>query len=307
VESIRKSMKKYFLIGFFLFLLGFNFAQTQRVNPLNRAMESYLKEKEAKVGVVVTDSMGNVIAWVNGNYQFPMQSVFKFHIAMVVLAEVDKGTFTLDQKMVIKKSDLKTKTWSPIRDLYPKGTTLTLAEIIDFTVSQSDNNGCDYLLKLIGGPQVVEDYFREKGYPNISIQVNEAKMHKSWNMQYKNLITPAECNRILYDFHKQNQQFLSVDCKKFLLQCMLNTETGMKRLKGKLPEGTPVAHKTGSSGSNANGVTAAANDVGIVFLPNRNGFIISVFVSQSTESEDVNEEIIANLCLIAWEYFNPKE
>jgi beta-lactamase class A len=300
-------MKKTFFIGILLLICNIGLTQTQRVNPLNRQIENYLKDKEAKVGVVVTDSMGNVIAWVNGNYQFPMQSVFKFHIAMVVLAEVDKGTFTLDQKMVIKKSDLKTKTWSPIRDLYPKGTTLTLAEIIDFTVSQSDNNGCDYLLKLIGGPKVVENYFREKGYPNISIQVTEAQMHKSWNVQYKNWITPAESNRILFDFHQQNQTFLSVDCKKFLLQCMLNTETGMKRLKGKLPDGTPVAHKTGSSGSNANGVTAAANDVGIVFLPNRNGFIISVFVSQSIESEVVNEVIIADLCLIAWEYFNPKE
>ncbi len=300
-------MKKYLFIGLFVLLCNLGFTQTQRVNPLNREMEKYLKEKEAKVGLVVTDSIGNVIAWINGNYQFPMQSVYKFHIALVVLSEVDKGTFTLDQKMVIKKSDLKTKTWSPIRDLYPKGTTLTLGEIIQYTVGQSDNNGCDYLLELIGGPKVVEAYFISKGYPNISVKATEAQMHKSWNVQYKNWITPAESNRILFDFHKKDQTFLTSDSKKFLLQCMLNTTTGLKRLKGNLPEGTPVAHKTGSSGSNSRGVTAATNDIGIVYLPNNNAFIISVFVSQSTESDTINEQMIADLCLIAWEYIKPKE
>jgi beta-lactamase class A/beta-lactamase class A VEB len=55
------------------------------------------------------------------------------------------------------------------------------------------------------------------------------------------------------------------------------------------------------------GVTAATNDIGIVYLPDNKAFIISVFVTQSTESETVNEQMIADLCLIAWEYLKPKE
>ena len=58
-------MKNNLFLGL-LFLISISgFAQTQRVNPLNRSIENYLKDKEAKVGVVVTDSVGNVIAWVN--------------------------------------------------------------------------------------------------------------------------------------------------------------------------------------------------------------------------------------------------
>lgn len=48
---------------------------------------------------------------------------------------------------------------------------------------------------------------------------------------------------------------------------MTETSTGLKRLKGLLPDGTVVAHKTGTS-STVNGVTAATNDVELVTLPN---------------------------------------
>ncbi len=82
----------------------------------------------------------------------PMLSVFKFHIALAVLNQVDKGNLTLDQKILIKKSDLLENTWSPLREKYPDGNVeLPLSEIITYTVAQSDNNGCDILLRLIGG------------------------------------------------------------------------------------------------------------------------------------------------------------
>lgn len=290
-------------MGFLLYIITSGFAQTQRVSPLNRDIENYLKDKNAKVGVVVADSVGNVVAWVNGKTQFPMQSVFKFHISLVMLSEIDKGNFSLDQKIEIKKSDLKTKTWSPIRNKYPNGTTLTIKEIIEYTVTLSDNNGCDILLKLLGGPKVVETFFTSRGYPNFSVKTNEAQMHTSWNAQYKNWITPAESNRILFDFYQNKGELLFDKSRLFLLQSLIKTETGLNRLKGNLPEGTLVAHKTGSSGANSRGVTAAANDIGIVYLPDGTVYYISVFVSQSTESEKVNDKIIADICTIAWDYF----
>jgi beta-lactamase class A/beta-lactamase class A VEB len=61
---------------------------------------------------------------------------------------------------------------------------------------------------------------------------------------------------------------------------MKETETGKNRLKGQLPRGTIVAHKTGTSGTNkTTGITAAVNDIGIVFLPNGGHFFISVFAN----------------------------
>ena len=84
---------------------------------------------------------------------------------------------------------------------------------------------------------------------------------------------------------------------------MIETSTGKNRIKGQLPEGTIVAHKTGSSGTNEEGITAAANDMGIVTLPDGKHFAISVFVTNSKENDKTNEKIISDISKAAWDYF----
>ena len=87
---------------------------------------------------------------------------------------------------------------------------------------------------------------------------------------------------------------------------MKETETGKDRIKGLLPKGTIVAHKTGWSGTNKEGITAAVNDIGIVFLPQGQPIIISVFVANSREDAIANEKIIADIAKAAWDYFITK-
>ena len=68
-----------------------------------------------------------------------------------------------------------------------------------------------------------------------------------------------------------------------------------------------VAHKTGWSGTNKEtGITAAVNDIGIVFLPDNNNFFISVFITDSKENAEVNEKIIADISKATWDYFISK-
>ena len=91
-----------------------------------------------------------------------MQSVYKYPLALAILNQVDKGIFSLEQKIHIKKEDLLPDTWSPLRKKYPDGNAdITLDELLNITVSQSDNNGCDILFRLIGGTEekvVWDDY-----------------------------------------------------------------------------------------------------------------------------------------------------
>jgi len=84
---------------------------------------------------------------------------------------------------------------------------------------------------------------------------------------------------------------------------MVETPTGKKRIKGQLPEGTVVAHKTGTSDTNQQGITAAVNDIGIVTLPDGKHYAISVFVSNSAEDMERNEKIISDIGRFVWEYY----
>lgn len=81
---------------------------------------------------------------------------------------------------------------------------------------------------------------------------------------------------------------------------MTETRTGPNRLRGRLPEGTAVAHKTGSSRT-VDGVTAATNDLGIVSLPDGQRLAVAVFVTDSPADDAVRERVIADVARAAYD------
>jgi beta-lactamase class A len=280
----------------------FTFHSYPQIDSLKNKIEQIIKTKDATVGVSICGVETKDSLSINGEKHFPTQSVFKFHIALAVLDQVDQGKLNLNQEIFISKKELLPNTWSPIRDKYPNGNIkLTLAEIIKYTVALSDNNGCDILLRLIGGPEKVEKYIHKLGVKNISVKYNEEEMHKDWNAQFSNWTTPKAATDLLVAFY--TKRILSDSTFNFLLKTMIETSTGKNRIKGQLPEGIIVAHKTGSSGRNDEGVTAAANDIGIIILPDGKHFAISVFVTNSKENDEANEKIISDIASVTWDYF----
>jgi len=255
------------------------------------------------IGVAVINLKTRDTLTVNGNDKFPMQSVFKFPLAVAVLNEVDKGKLSLDQKIHINKADLLPNTWSPLREKYPNGNVdVTIDELLTSTVAWSDNNGCDILFRLLGGPKMVDHYIHSLGVDGIAIVATEEEMHAEWNVQFRNYSSPYAMAKLLAKFYQDS--VLSQKSRDYLWQIMVNTTTGAKRLKGKLPAGTIIGHKTGSSGTNEQGITAATNDAGIVILPNNTPVVITVFVSDSDAEEKVREEIIADFAKVVWDEYS---
>ena len=234
-----------------------------------------------------------------------MLSVFKFHIGLAVLNEVDHGKLSLDQKIFIKKSDLLENTWSPIRERFPEGNIeMPLGLLIKYTVAESDNNGCDILLRLIGGTETVQKFINSKGVRNFTIKVNEEQMHQGFEFMYLNTTTANSANQLLKDF--RDKKIVSKTSTDFLMTTMLETSTGKNKIVAQLPESVPVAHKTGSSGKNEKGLTIAENDIGIVTLPGGKSYALSIFVSDSMESAETNTKMIADISKIVFDYFSKK-
>jgi beta-lactamase class A len=287
------------LILFFQLNTVLNYAQTE---ALKQQIENFTKDKKAEVGVSIVGIEGKDTLYIGKNNHYPMQSVYKFHLALAVLNQVDKGKLALNQKILVKKSDLLPDLWSPMREKYPEGNIeLPLSEILIYTVAQSDNSGCDILFKLVGGPKKVHKYIHKLGIKDVSIKAPEEEMQKYWHVQFTNWATPQSITQLLEKFYKGNM--LSKNSYDFLWKTMVETTTGPKRLKGLLPSEAVVAHKTGYSGANKEGVMAAVNDVGIVTLPNGKHFTIAVFVTNTRENLETSERIIAEIAKMAWDYF----
>lgn len=293
-----------FTAVFFVLIAATTFAQT--TDSLRQTIQHILAKKNAIVGVAILGNDGKDRIFFNGSRRCPTQSVYKFHIALAMMSQIDKGKFSLEQKISITEKDLAVDLYSPIKDNYPKGAELTIAELIQYTVSQSDGIGCDILLRLLGGPKVVENYFVKNNFKDISIKTTEEVMQRNWTNQFKNWTTPIAANKVLSAFYKNTNTLLSDKSHAFIWNVMKQTVTGEDRLKGQLPKGTVVAHKTGSSGVNkTTGITGAINDIGIVFLPNGKHFFISVFVTNSKENAETNAKIIADIAKASWDYFGP--
>ena len=289
-------MKKLTIL--FLLISIFSFAQKAE---LKKEISKITEGKKATVAVSVL-GIDFPFQYNNNNAEkkLPMQSVFKYHIALAVLDLVDQGKLSLDQKVFIKKSELLPNTWSPIREKNPEGNfEMPISELIEYTVAMSDNVGCDVLLRLIGGPKVVHDFLISKGAKDTQIVYNEEIMQSAWKNQYENYTTMKSATRLLKDFYKG--KILSKKSTEFLLAVMYRTSTGLNKIVEQLPKYAKVAHKTGSSGKNDAGLTGAENDIAIITLPNGKTYAIAIFVSDSTESYDVNCKMISDISKVVFE------
>ncbi|MBD2056917.1 class A beta-lactamase, subclass A2 [Oculatella sp. FACHB-28] len=268
-------------------------------NELYNQIEQISNTAQGRVGVTATVLETGETVTLNGDRQFPMQSVYKFPIGMAVLAQVDQGKLDLEQRVQVQPDDFVSDfQHSPIRDANPQGVELSVAELLKYMVSESDGTACDVLLRLVGGPEVVTEYLRGLGINDIVVADTEKELGQDSALQYRNYATPDAAVALLHALHEG--QGLSDSSQALLLQLMTETTTGLQRIKGLLPEGTVVAHKTGSSGT-VDGITAATNDVGLVTLPDGRHLAVAAFVSDSRADDATREEVIAKVTRAAWD------
>ena len=292
---ISRSMMLFFV------LVTCQITQAQDFGQLKTELDAILSTYKARVGVAIhthdfTDSL-----IIDGHHRFPLQSLYKFHLGIAVLDRVDKGQYDLDQPIAISKKDVTTPLYSPIKKLYPEGTTLTLRELLQYSIAKSDNVACDILFDLVGGPDAVQAYFTKNGYGDLSIKLTEQVQQKDWDLQFQNWTTVAACNRILHDYYTNDGGLLSPDSHLFLWDTMRSTQTGKDRIKGSLPDHTQVAHKTAYSGKQqTTGIIAAAHDIGVVSLPDDKVFYITVLITDCEVDEPIASKIIAEVAKAAY-------
>lgn len=292
----------YFRIHFALvFFCAPLFAQSSSTGDLRAQIEQISLDANGRVGVAITLLESGESVALNGDGRFPMQSVYKLPIGMAVLNQTDQGRLKLEQRVRVTKKDfVNAGQHSPIRDNNPRGVELSVRELLRFMVSESDGTASDVLLRLAGGPQSVMSYLRGLGINGIVVADTEKAIGRNISVQYRNWASPEAMVKLLSALHKGDG--LSSSSRALLLQLMTETPTGPQRIKGLLPAGTVVAHKTGSSGER-NGLVPATNDVGLITLPNEKRVAVAVFVSDSKADTAAREKVIARIAKAAWDFW----
>jgi beta-lactamase class A len=165
------------------------------------------------------------------------------------------------------------------------------------TVSLSDNVAADILLCLAGGPKIVDKYIASLGITGFHLDDGERALHRNTSLQYRNWFEPRGAVQLLRRISDRSP--LSPEHTALLLDWM-RPSTPSGRLDGDLPQGTIVAHKSGSSDVQ-NGVAAATNDIGLMTLPDGRQLAIAVFVTDSTADDATRKQVIARIGRAAYD------
>ena len=262
--------------------------------------------------------------------RFPMASTYKLPIAIQLLTLVDEGKEQLDHIIKLEPKDIRPG-GVPLTDKFKYGeSAVSVRDLLRMMMMVSDNTASDLILRLAGGPQVVNARMRSLGIEDMSIDRSAIEHvfdmfglplppESEWGPgRYVNVLTsvPADKQRAAAEqyvrdprdtstpdamvsllVHLYRENLVKPKTATLLLGIMRRCQTGDARLKGLLPAGTEVAHKTGTA-------MGIVNDVGIITLPNGAGHIaIVVFIKGSKLSVAECERSIAEVARSAYDYF----
>ena len=262
--------------------------------------------------------------------RFPMASTYKLPIAIQLLMLVDEGKEQLERIIKLEPKDIRPG-GVPLTDKFNFGkSAVSLRDLLEMLLTVSDNTASDLILRLVGGPGAVTARMRSLEIEDMSIDRSTLEHifdmfglplppQSGWGPgRYVNALTAVATDKqraaaeqyardprdtstsdamasLLVQVYRNN--LLKPETAKLLLGIMTRCETGDGRLKGLLPAGTEVAHKTGTA-------MGIINDVGIITLPNGAGHIaIVVFVKGSKSHVAECEHSIAEVARTAYDYF----
>lgn len=270
-------------------------------------------------------------AYLHADESFPMASTYKVPIAVQLLSRVDAGEIALSDMVEVQPGDLHPGSGTISRLFDDPGVALSLHNLLELMLLISDNSATDMTLRAAGGGEAVTRRMRHLGIEGIRVDRPTSVLIADWvgvgGVPPSGEVTPEEWSRLASDVGPDardqaaavfagdprdtstpramgdlleaiwNGRAVTRESTELLIDILERVETGEGRLKGLLPPGTTVAHKTGTIG-------ATTNDVGIVYLPGAGGHVVTaVFVKDSSIPVADRERAIAHAARAAYDFF----
>lgn len=266
-----------------------------------------------KVGIAVQDLRSGWSIGFNDKELLPQQSVSKLWVALAALEMADRGEIDLSDEVVVSRRDL-TVFHQPIakQAKLPGGLLTALDDLLFRAITQSDNTANDVLMNRIGGPDAIRDFLAEKDLENIRFGPGERLLQTSiagmeWRPQYSYGKTffyareevPDRIRRRAFNAYLADPvdgasagaivdalgrlhagDLLSRQSTQTVLAILSQTKSGPKRIKGGVPSGWMVAHKTGT-GQVLGAVHSGYNDVGILTAPSGRAYALAILIGHT--------------------------
>jgi len=279
-------------------------------------------------GIAVMDIEQGWMIDHNGDRFYPQQSVSKLWVAITALDAVDRGALKLSESRRVTSADL-TLFHQPIAArIGANGFDTTYGELMMNALRMSDNTCNDIVLRRLGGPSAIREMISRKQLGAINFGNGERALQSEiagleWRQDYAagrgrgfyraraalpmaerqaamkrylvrpmDGITPTAMVTALSRLARG--ELLTQQSTSLLLRTMAESRTGPQRLKGGLPVGWQLSHKTGT-GQDLAGMVAGYNDVGIITAPGGHRYAVAVLIGNTRQGIPVRQELMQSV------------
>jgi beta-lactamase class A len=282
---------------------------------------------KGQVGVTATHLGNGLSLAVAEDAMYPPCSTVKMPLAVAVLHKVDRGELSLAELVEVRESEMNP---AGIGDDYPHpGVALSVANLLEATITRSCNTSTDVLFRLVDGPAGVMGYLQRVGLTEFQIEhtmraalavmhelplpADDVSMRDFLRGQSYEVLDAR--NRTNADFHHDQRdmctpramqsllvrlwqgELLRPTTTKLLLGITSRTATGAERIRARLAPGMRFDSKSGSG-------AGAAVEVGFLTLPGQLGTVaLTAFVMGSPLTMAEREAVLADIGRLLGDYF----
>ncbi len=226
---------------------------------------------------------------------FAMCSTFKMALAGLILMEVDAGRLDFDQRVGFTQADMVP--YAPVAEQSLEAGFMTIGHMAQAAQTTSDNVCANLLLRLLGGPEGFTSRVRALGDNVTRVDRYEPELNNVPPGELRDTTTP--------DGHAGLMQTLLVgdalseESRAQLIQWMIDTETGLRRIRAGLPPGWVAGDKTGTGYRETIG--NRTNDIAIIWPPGRAPVIVTAYLETPFFDgiRDMDQAVLAEVGRIA--------
>lgn len=252
-----------------------------------------------RIGVAAIDLRSGEQVAILGDQLFPMASTSKIAVAAAYLELVEQGKYSLTSEfplLIPVRSRKFSSPAAPVRE----GNYMPANELIEIMIARSSNPATDALLRVVGGPEAVNEWVRRQGIEEFSIDRDIATLVRddgefdpSSHIDTRDAATPKAMIELLQGLYQG--KYLSAESRQVILDAMAMTRTGKRRIPALMPDYVEVSHKTGS-------LNNTSSDIGILEGPEGHAIAVAIYVT-GQGSRRAREDRIANIARALYDGF----
>ncbi len=259
--------------------------------PLEATVQRIADGSDGRIGVYAVDLASGREVSVLGDQRFPMASTSKIAIAATFMDGVEKGRWSLSSEFPLMVPVASARFSSDKAPVVP-GQRFKASDLIEMMITRSNNQATDALLAAVGGPASVNAWAHRNGITEYNLTRDiatlvrdDGEIDPAKRIDVRDSVTPQAMVRLLAGLYQG--KFLRESSRNVILGAMERCRTGTRRMKAMLPEGTQIAHKTGT-------LHNTASDIGIINTPDGRAIAVAIYVT-GQGSKPARDAKIANI------------